>query len=340
MSETFVSRAPGKLFLLGEYAVLDGAPAVVAAIDRHVEVRLSPRAGVPRTRIIAPGHCEPHEMRRGDSSDAPANLRFALTALDAAARRMPALADAGFDVEILSELENGAEIGQKLGLGGSAAVSAAIVAAVFAAGGRGLPPSSDEIFATAFAAHRDAQRGVGSGADIAASVYGGVLLFEPQPEALPRVRRLRLPEKMQMLVGWSGTSAATGPLVERYLALEARGARATFQSRSRQSVDSFVEALDTGWLSPRSVDANGEALERLARDAELPLLTPELDRLIALARAAGAGAKLSGAGGGDCAIALTDDGGIAERVRNAWIAASLRPLDLAIEPGGVSVAKG
>jgi len=101
-----------------------------------------------------------------------------------------------------------------------------------------------------------------------------------------------------------------------------------------------VHALESGWLSARSLDDGGEALERLAREADLPLLTPELDRLVALARAAGAGAKLSGAGGGDCAIALTDDAEVAARVRAAWQAASFRALDLSLEPGGVSVAKG
>ena len=34
--------APGKLVLVGEYAVLDGAPAIVAAVDRGVRCVLSP----------------------------------------------------------------------------------------------------------------------------------------------------------------------------------------------------------------------------------------------------------------------------------------------------------
>src|SRR6185295_6471595 len=51
---TLVARAPGKLFLLGEYAVLDGAPAIVAAVDRFIEVRLTPRT-VRTVRITAPG---------------------------------------------------------------------------------------------------------------------------------------------------------------------------------------------------------------------------------------------------------------------------------------------
>lgn len=34
------ASAPGKLLLIGEYAVLDGAPALVMAVDRRVKVRL------------------------------------------------------------------------------------------------------------------------------------------------------------------------------------------------------------------------------------------------------------------------------------------------------------
>ena len=39
-----VARAPGKLVALGEYAVLDGAPAVVLALDRYVEAAIEPSA--------------------------------------------------------------------------------------------------------------------------------------------------------------------------------------------------------------------------------------------------------------------------------------------------------
>ncbi len=40
-----VVEAPGKLVLLGEYAVLDGAPAVVAAVDRGVRCTVSAGSG-------------------------------------------------------------------------------------------------------------------------------------------------------------------------------------------------------------------------------------------------------------------------------------------------------
>ena len=44
--------APGKLVLLGEYAVLEGAPAVVAAIDRGVVCEITPSEAV---EIETPG---------------------------------------------------------------------------------------------------------------------------------------------------------------------------------------------------------------------------------------------------------------------------------------------
>jgi mevalonate kinase len=49
-----VARAPGKLVALGEYAVLDGAPAVVLALDRYAEARIAPsRDGVCRLKMHA-----------------------------------------------------------------------------------------------------------------------------------------------------------------------------------------------------------------------------------------------------------------------------------------------
>src|SRR5207247_1999193 len=49
---TVVARAPGKIFLTGEYAVLAGAPALVAAVDRQAEVRIARRGG-PGPLVVA-----------------------------------------------------------------------------------------------------------------------------------------------------------------------------------------------------------------------------------------------------------------------------------------------
>ena len=52
MSEARTVLAPGKIVLAGEYAVLDGGPALVMAIDRGVRCELQP--GGPGLRIETP----------------------------------------------------------------------------------------------------------------------------------------------------------------------------------------------------------------------------------------------------------------------------------------------
>ncbi|MDX2168636.1 MAG: hypothetical protein SF182_16310, partial [Deltaproteobacteria bacterium] len=203
----------------------------------------------------------------------------------------------------------------------------------------------DEIFATALTAHHQAQNGVGSGADVAASVYGGLLRFErAAAESLPAVAPLTPPPGFKLHIAWSGGAAATAPLVRRYLALEKREApgcaRHEFVVAARACVDAFAAGLAAGRVDIEAVDRNGRALEALARAGGLPLLTPELERIVALARDAGAGAKLSGAGGGDCAIAVTADGDGGARLAQAWRDAGVHTIDLGLQAGGVSIAKG
>ena len=47
------ASAPGKLVLLGEYAVLEGAPAVAMAVDRRAVAKLTAQPG-PRCEVFAP----------------------------------------------------------------------------------------------------------------------------------------------------------------------------------------------------------------------------------------------------------------------------------------------
>ena len=118
----------------------------------------------------------------------------------------------------------------------------------------------------------------------------------------------------------------------------AAAARAAFVAVSRSYVDSFVGGLRQGVLSHAAIDGTADALDRLGQQLGLPIVTRRLAQLIAVARAHGAAAKTSGAGGGDCGIALTRDAVAAERIRSAWRAAHLVPLDVALDPTGVTVA--
>jgi len=256
---TRVFRAPGKLVLVGEYAVLDGAPAVVAAVDRGVACAVSP---APERRIETPG-----------------DARFAratLEALDAPPARYR-----------FSDW-NPSPTATKAGLGGSAAT--VVCAALAARALRGERPDASALFRAAAAIHRAVQD-AGSGVDVAASAWGGVVWFQ-EGDATP------LQVEVRPVVVWSGRSARTGPRVKAYLRWRDR---TRFVTAATEITHRFVTD-PVGALG-----ASRRLLEEMAEAAGLSYRTPELDHIAALAREHGGEAKPSGAGGGDCAVALFPD---------------------------------
>lgn len=244
-------RAPGKLVLVGEYAVVDGAPAVVAAVDRGVLCDVYPS----------------NEL----TIEAPVDDRFVRAAL-AAAGAEPAR-------YVFSDWNPVGEA-EKVGLGGSAAATVAAVRA--AAPERPLA----EQHAIAHRVHRAVQ-GSGSGIDVAASAYGGVLRFEAGAVT-------RLPPVSPVVV-YTGAAAQTGPRVEAYLRWGGRGA---FVEASRAIVEGFA-ADPIGALRE-----NGRLLRSMADSAGIVYWTDAIDAVVRAAEAHGGGAKPSGAGGGDVVVAL------------------------------------
>jgi phosphomevalonate kinase len=138
--------APGKLLLTGSYAVLEGAPAIVCAVDRYAVART---AGVDAEAVQGTPVSPEIAAAMDGGGDAP-------------------------DVDVSSLFSNG----KKLGLGSSAAAVVAALGHVAAARGLDLgeAPVRRTIFDRARAAHGTVQSG-GSGVDVAASVYGGVLSY-------------------------------------------------------------------------------------------------------------------------------------------------------------------
>jgi phosphomevalonate kinase len=253
--------APGKVVVLGEYAVLDGAPALVLAVDRGVSCTVTP-AGA--RHVETPGSDDRFVGPALDAAEAPAaRYHFAPTR------------DPGS--------------GAKVGLGGSAAATTVAVLAALAISGRSHHASA--LFALARPVHRQVQ-GSGSGIDVAASAYGGLLRYvEDRPEPLPA------PTWSPTIV-WSGASARTGPRVERYRAWTDR---ASFVARTTELVAAFAEAPVPALRRARRL------LEAMATAAGVDYRTPALDRIADLAEAHGGAAKPSGAGGGDIAIAIIPD---------------------------------
>jgi mevalonate kinase len=283
--------APGKLFLIGEYGVLDGHCAVVAAVDRRVTGRFVEGAA-PRTPLVA----EVVESVRAHLIDAGAELPQGAPELDSSA------------------LSSGTG---KLGLGSSAAVAAAGAGAMLAAAGCDLEYSQRLACILASRAHRAAQGGRGSGADVAASVYGGIVYFARR-ENETDVQPLDLPA-VEVIVFSTGTPSST---VDHVRALEAyaqaqpaacKTRLGAIGSLARRFTSACVDE-DASLVVECAARANAE-LEALGREIGLPIVTPALAQAAKLAEELGGAAKPSGAGGGDVGVAFWTDRGAAETFR-------------------------
>lgn len=301
MASKQIASAPGKLFLAGEYAVLAGGWCLVAAIDRRVMATL---------REDASGY-------RVEGASLSAEQALPRAALRAAGLDEAIVARCTTDVSALYEGE------RKLGLGSSAASTVALLRAASALDAGGL-------FEAAFGAHRELQGGRGSGADVAAACWGGLLayrLHEPQPpfeaieaEPLPGARDEGLaqllpvswPEELVLEAVWTGEPASSTELVGRVERARASDPRSldAILGRIASAARAIARALasqDAGEVLAHM--ARAEALMgELGERAGAPILCPAHQALSARARGHQLVCKPSGAGGGDLSLLLGPPG--------------------------------
>ncbi|MEO6505738.1 MAG: hypothetical protein ABIW36_10650 [Terrimesophilobacter sp.] len=331
-----VTSAPGKLFLLGEYAVLEGAPALLTAVDARVRVRIEP-AEAGRWRLDAPD-LGIGSLTLGADGTLPAGLdagtRRNLRVFDAVratvaerAGRLGSIQRPALAISIdSSDLRAG---GHKLGLGSSAAVAVALTAALARAAG--LQLGRGEVFDLASMAHRAAQGGAGSGGDVAASTYGGLLRYVRDATPTPLI----WPDGLTMLVVATGTGSSTTDLVGRVADYAAADS-----ARYRADLDRLTALAECAHAAMRSADLfldlasdYFDALRRLDAHAHAGIVTDRHRQLQALAARHSAAFKTSGAGGGDVGLAFSRSGAPALR-----LAASLAAAGADVVPLGVGAA--
>ena len=284
--------APGKLVVAGAYAVLDGAPALVCAVNRYAYAFDGEGATTAEVR--------------------------------AALERPPSV-----DV---AELHEG---GTKLGLGSSAAALVAAIALRAAERGQDLASDATRraIFTRAREVHAEVQGG-GSGVDVAASAFGGVLRYTIAggPE------RVVLPKRVRIAVFFAGKSARTSELRARVDELRARdvrvwAARLEALHEAARAAEKAVQGGDAAALV-EAVAASGPALAALGEAAGAPIVPPPFAALGLAARADGAAFVPSGAGGGDVGVFVGTKAPSASFIKRAE-REGMRPLELAIDSRGV-----
>lgn len=305
--------APGKAFLCGEYAVLSGAPAIVAAVSRRVIARW--------TRLPSNPTLLPPEAR--------ATIATAQEGFGKVAHHL------SIDTRRLYEGR------KKLGLGSSSAVAAASAAAVAALHRYDLndPEVRNGVFAAAWRGHSSvAPRG--SGADVAAATYGGYLWFERHGGG-PFVEPIEPPESLVKLLIWTGEPARTSDLlmrVSRLQALEPKIHDRCMAALGHQATE-FAQAFRSGDGPGILRNARGynACMTALGVAAQAPIVNGKLRRIAERADWHGGAAKPCGAGGGDLAVAFFLDRNAAEHFSAVCENDGLSPVPVEWGADGVNL---
>ena len=287
------ASAPGKVILFGEHFVVYGTKAILCAIDRRItatselidedEIRIRSEIGdyespleIPEADRRAPRFMKPF-------------LHLAREALGRSGKSR------GIELRLESEIPPG------IGLGSS---SAACVAAAASCAGLFGRESREEILRRAV----DAERTIfedASGADTAVSALGGLVAYTKSG-----MERIDSKGGLSLIIANSKQVHSTREEVLKVRGFKEKNEQA-FAELCREEaaiVDSALPLLASGDLRAlgKLMTRNQEMLRRIG------VSTERLDMLVGEAARTSYGAKITGAGGGGCIIALVDDSNAAQ----------------------------
>ena len=324
MTASVRASAPGKVVLAGEYAVLDGAPAIAMAVDRRATVTLSPIPGLV-SEVRAPAYTP--VVGHFQASQAGVQWqdgRDVFAAVDAVLRAIETVPASAIALSLDTAEFIDADTRRKIGIGSSAALTVALCAAVSA---------STDVAAIARRAHADLQGGAGSGIDVACSLSGGLIEYRMEGCTL---RRLDWPASLSYGLVWTGIAASTREKLEKLDGGLSRPSRVRLASAS--------EAMAEAWASGNATDVlmeyrdYCEFLFRFSVDHDLGIFDAGHDELWRAAVAENLVYKPCGAGGGDIGIVLSTNAAALAAFLGR-LPTNYRVLDCQLDTAGVRFDK-
>lgn len=289
-----VASAPAKVILFGEHFVVYGEPAIVLAIDRRsyakVENRSDKRLRIHSLNLNLSGYYEDQtfKVEQGDPKEAKLKFDPIKLAVDKVLSRYQG--SVGLDIEINSTVPVAA------GLGSSASVVAAVTTAVGAA--LSVEISREDVLRITFEAEK-VVHGAASGVDPAIATFGGALLFQMDTG----FKSLEVKADIPLVIGDTGIQRSTRLQVAKVREAKEKYPQ-IFDSLTRCAQEIVMRAMDA--LRENDLATLGELMNiNHALLYGLGVSDESLEWLVTAARKAGAlGAKLTGAGGGGCMLAL------------------------------------
>ncbi len=280
--------------LCGEYAVLDGAPAISMAVNRRARasIAVDTTNDAEFSTVRASGYTEHTGRFRkyGDQIEwQEGQEHFAI--IDSLWRAADVVDSSPVLINLDSSEFIDSNTRRKLGIGSSAAISVALCAA--------MRQSADiaHIVLLAQRAHVDLQGGVGSGIDIACSLHGGLIEYHMDGAS---VMSLAWPDGLRYRLLWSGVAASTR---QKLLQLDA-----AVSKPSRVRLASASESMAAAWRTGSAERIVSEyshyidSLREFSIDHGLGIFDAGHEEISRAANAVELAYKPCGAGGGDIGI--------------------------------------
>jgi len=279
------ASAPGKIILFGEHAVVFGESSIATALQLRIRVKIEDAERESFNGVYLDARSTPH----------------AFHALRLSGR-------SGVGISVSSDIPAGA------GLGSSAALSVALI--------RALRPEIEERELAELSYRVElAAQGRASPADTSIATHGRAIYISSREtaeelwsirgnEVTWHVSHLEM-KQIPVVIGFTGIQAATGPLVMKVKTLYEK------YKLVREAIAEIGLLTEEAVVALRRNDLVriGELMDRNQRLLTvIGVSSREIEKLIDAVRPYSYGAKLTGAGGGGCIIAVTDN---PERVREA-----------------------
>ena len=279
----YKASAPGSLMLLGEYAVLHGKPALVCAVDKRIHVTLTPNSD-DTIEIYSDTHGQYQTNLSQLTIEKP--FQYVLGALKQYEGKMRR----GCRIDIRADFSD------QIGFGSSAAVTVATLATLAAWQRTKMTPQ--DLLRQGRMAVRTVQ-GVGSGADVAASVYGGIVGYQMQPLAAERIAITH--PIIALYAGFKTPTTEAIKQVQTRFAPHPEVFRHLCHAIGQCAQEGIAYARKQDWQALGAImNIQQGLMESLC--VSLPMMRDMIDHLRKQPQIVGA--KISGSGMGDCVVAL------------------------------------
>ena len=253
---------------------------------------------------------------------------------------------------------------KKIGVGSSAASVVAIISAIFTYFNIdiNLPKNKEILFKLSAISHYFAQGKIGTGADIAASTYGGIIEYRrfcqnwlinqiKQKKTIKeiveskwpylRINKLEIPDDIIFFVGWTKKSASTKKMINQMNKFKRKNKELYLKHCNKISklVKDAINSLKSKNKKKfiECIRINETYLSHFGKDANVKIETIKLKKLSEIANKFGGAGKLSGAGGGDCGIGICFDKIAENKIKKEWNKKGIFLLDVKLDENGILI---